>query len=237
MYNGKKIGVVIPSAGTGKRMGNHVPKQFLEIDGAPVILRTLRQFQWSPEIDEIVVVTGEEMMDSLRNMIRSGNFQKVRQIIPGGEKRQDSVWNGLQAIKESHCEIVLVHDSVRPFVTGEMILNVIKSADEHGAAIIAVPVKETVKLSTGKDMVDSTPSREQVWIAQTPQAFRFSLLYSAHERARTDNVYGTDESSLVERMGIGVTIISKSRHRKTLRLLNLSLTAGEKSPALDFFFE
>ncbi len=207
MYQGKNIGVVVPAAGAGKRMGNHVPKQFLEVDGVPIILRTLRQFQSSSEIDDIIVVAGDEMMESMNAMIRSEHLQKVRRIILGGEKRQDSVWNGLQAMKESHCEIVLVHDGVRPFVTDEMIRNVIKSADEHGAAIIAVPAKETVKLSTGNNMIESTPSREQVWVAQTPQAFRFSILYSAHERARADKMYGTDESSLVERIGMSVKLI------------------------------
>ena len=210
MFNGKNVGVIIPAAGSGSRMKSDRPKQYLEIDGKSIVFRTVERFESSPEVDRIILVAAKDSIGSLNRMAESEGMAKIVGVIPGGMHRQDSVWNGLQSLKSQNVDIVVVHDAVRPFVTHEMIRSVTQTALDDGAAVVAVSPKDTIKVSNGKRVIQSTLQRENVWAVQTPQAFRFQLLYSAFERAIIDKFYATDEAALVERLGSKVRIVEGS---------------------------
>ena len=207
MFNDKKVCVVIPAAGSGSRMGSHQPKQFLEINGKPIVVYTIQVFNSLPEVDSIVLVVRYDSIDFFKRMTMSLDISKTCHVIAGGNERQDSVWNGLQVLKNQNIDIVVVHDAVRPFVTHEIVRAVISTAADEGASIAAVRSKDTVKISNGTRLVQSTPEREHVWITQTPQAFQFSLLYQSYERACAEKFYGTDDASLVEHAGFRVKIV------------------------------
>jgi len=209
MIDGKKIGVVIPAAGKGRRMGGSQDKQFIEIDGKPIIVRTIEQFQSVSEIDLIILAADPIYFDFLHHLIGEFNLSKVAEIVPGGEKRQDSVWNGLKGMLQHKIDAVIIHDAVRPFIRPKLIRQLLEMVLQHRAAIVAVPPKDTVKYSI-ENGYHETISRDKLWLAQTPQAFAFSLIYSAFEKAFADKFYGTDDASLVERMGEQIRIIEGS---------------------------
>lgn len=210
MFGEEKIGVVIPAAGSGSRFGNIQPKQFLLLAGKPIVQHVIEKFQSANEVDCIVLVVAKNDVDIFSHLVDTNKFSKVFDIIPGGKHRQDSVWNGLGRLKNKSIGIAVVHDAVRPFVTDELIHRVIHVASEYGGAITAIPPKDTIKLANGDGIIQSTIDRERAWIVQTPQAFRFEILYKAYERAYSDNFYGTDDASLVERLGKNVKIIEGS---------------------------
>ncbi len=198
---------IIPAGGAGRRMGGGVPKQFLPLAGVPVLVHTLRAFQRSPIIDEIFLVVPEGDMAAVRrDFVEGHGLSKVTAVIAGGTERQDSVANALMQVRDVH-GIVLVHDGVRPFVSGELISRVVATADEHGAAAVGVPVRDTVKAVSTAGEVVKTVEREGLWLTQTPQAFRRQLICAAYEKAAQDRFSGTDDSSLVERMGVSVRMI------------------------------
>ncbi len=207
MLEGKTISVVIPAAGAGKRMGSVQAKQFLELNGKPVLVHTLSRFQFSDIIDEIIVAVSDEYLPLMTAMKETESLSKVVQIVKGGAERQDSVWNGIQ---KSTGDVILVHDAVRPFISGATIRQVADAAVEFGSAIVAVRAKETIKLSDGGENILSTPERKNLWVAQTPQAFSRSILLEAFKGAQKEGFYGTDEAMLVERMGIKVRIVEGS---------------------------
>jgi 2-C-methyl-D-erythritol 4-phosphate cytidylyltransferase len=202
-----KVGVVIPAAGRGVRMGPGGPKQFLELEGRPVIAWTIEPFQRCAKIDSIVLVAGEEQIESMRKLVSEHRFSKVFAVVPGGARRQDSVLNGLRSLEERGAEIVLVHDAVRPFIDGNIIHELLAALSHSDAALAAIPAKDTIKLAGADRVVRSTPPREELWIAQTPQAFRVRDLRSAFDRAAAEAVSATDEASLVERLGKRVAIV------------------------------
>ncbi len=210
MLNQKKIGVVIAAGGSGQRMGLLLPKQFLELDGKPIILRTLNAFQQSTVIDTVIISAREEDIVLLRKLVDENALTKVSAIVCGGKERQDSVWQGMVALKEQNVNIVLIHDAVRPFISQEIIRSVTSTAIEHDAAIVAVKAKDTIKLSSGNGFAESTLDREKTWIVQTPQAFEFALLWQAFEKAQTDKYYGTDDASLIERIDRRIKIVEGS---------------------------
>ncbi len=217
-----KVGAIIAAAGFGRRMKADRPKQFLALNGTPIIIHTIRKFDASTVIDYIIVTAPRESAEELRHLVDSAGFHKPVLVVEGGERRQDSVAAGLAHL-EAGTEIVAVHDGVRPFVSAEDIENVVQQATRSGAAILGVPIVETVKHAE-KDFVESTLTREHLVLAQTPQVFRTEVLKQAFDRARQDEYYGTDESSLVERLGVSVAIVRGSeRNIKITRPTDLTL--------------
>lgn len=198
------VGVVIPAAGLGKRMKSKDSKPFLNLMGRPVLLYTLEVFEAHSEVDQIVVVTKESEVERVRSLVQKENISKVTAIVPGGSERQDSVRLGLQ-----YCdtEWVLVHDGVRPFVTAHSISRLLQTVKMHGAAILAVPVKDTMKMVNDAGIVEETPDRSRLWAVQTPQAFRRDWLLKAHEWALEQTVAATDDAMLVEEMGLDVRVV------------------------------
>ncbi len=217
-----KVGAIIAAAGFGRRMKADRPKQLLELNGTPIIIHTIRKFDASPAVDYIIVTALRESVDEVRELIRSAEFRKSVTVVEGGERRQDSVAAGLEHLQPG-TDVVAVHDGVRPFVSREDIENVLRQAERTGAAILAVPIVETVK-QVEKELVESTLTREHLVLAQTPQAFRTDVLKQAFERAQKDEYYGTDESSLVERLGHPVAVVRGSeRNIKITRPSDLTL--------------
>ena len=197
---------LITAAGKGQRMQNQTPKQYLPLGGRPILARTIKVFEQCSAVDEIYVIVPAEQMEMVeREIVDKYEFKKVLKVVRGGKLRQQSVWNGLKAIR-SECSIVVIHDGVRPFVTPKMIEQSIKAAAETGAAVVAVPSKDTVKRAAKGKKVQTLP-REEIWLAQTPQAFQFALLMKAYQKANQDEITGTDDAFLVEQMGHPITLI------------------------------
>lgn len=174
---------IVLAAGQGKRMHSKVQKQFLEIQGYPVLYYSLRCFQESPLIQDIILVTGEESISYCKEeIVQKYGFTKVSAVIPGGKERYDSVYAGLCECRD--CEYVLIHDGARPFVTEEILKRGLQKVKETGACVIGMPSKDTVKLSDEEGYVKETPNRKCVWTIQTPQIFSYSLIREAHDSIR-----------------------------------------------------
>ena len=189
-------------------MGGTVPKQFQALRGKPILHYTLRTLQESGLIDSLVLVVPEkECVDARADWL--GRPPVVKRVVVGGEKRQDSVYNGYQSLP-SDTDIVLVHDGVRPFLSKEMIQETIDVAGEFGAAITAIPAHDTLKQVDNSGRVERTVEREGLWRVQTPQAFRYDLLGEAFLKAKSDSFYGTDEAALIEYLGQEVRIVDGS---------------------------
>jgi len=202
-----KVVAVIPAGGSGRRMQSHNPKQYLLMNGKPVLAHTLLQLQQSLLIDEILLVVPESDLHYVRESIeRPFQLTKIRDVIVGGTERQDSVRNGLAVVGDD-CDIIVVHDGVRPFVTEEVLSSVISAALQFGAAVAGIPVKDTVKEVDGAGSISRTLNRESLWLAQTPQAFQRRIIQEAYRRAAEDDFHGTDDASLVEHLGIPVKMI------------------------------
>jgi 2-C-methyl-D-erythritol 4-phosphate cytidylyltransferase/2-C-methyl-D-erythritol 2,4-cyclodiphosphate synthase len=201
---------IIPAGGVGKRLGSSIAKQYLLLDGVPVLVRTLKIFQQAKVIDEIVLVVPEDDLISARKqLVDKYDLTKVTAIVAGGNERQDSVRNGLSAIVDK-CDVVIIHDGVRPLLTEEMLNQVVATAKSDGASSIGVKVKDTVKQTTDDNLVAATLPRNNLWLTQTPQAFAFDVLQRAYDAAASDKFYGTDDASLVERIGVKVKMIAGS---------------------------
>lgn len=217
-----KVGAIIAAAGFGRRMKADRPKQFLALNGTPIIIHTIRKFDAAAVIGYIIVTAPRESAEEVRELVKSASFKKAVVVVEGGERRQDSVAAGLQHL-QAGTEIVAVHDGVRPFVSAEEIESVVRQAERTGAAILGVPIVETVK-QVEKELVESTLTREHLVLAQTPQVFRTQILKEAFDLARRDEYYGTDESSLVERLGHPVAVVRGSeRNIKITRPTDLTL--------------
>ena len=212
-----KVGAIIPAAGRGKRIGASVPKQFLEIQGKPLLHHTLTVFASCKLIDYVVLVMPRADVDEMGEDWLN-KYEIVRKVVVGGEQRQDSVYNGFNSLEEG-TDIVVVHDGVRPFTTPQMITATVEAAQQHGAAITAIPVSDTVK-QAADGFVKQTVSRDGLWRVQTPQAFQCGLLQQAFKKAKKDSYYGTDEGSLVEYLGERVKIVPGSE-------LNIKITRKE----------
>ncbi len=205
-----KIIAIIPAAGSGSRLGGKTRKQFLALNGKPIIAHTLQQFESCPDVDEIAVAVPEAAVVEMETIASRYRLHKVSKIIAGGPKRQDSVFNVLRKLVLKDSDIVLVHDGVRPFVLVKQISHVVKVCKEYGSAVLAVQPKDTIRRSNGGDFFDQTLDRTALWMVQTPQAFRASLLRRAYELARKQRFYSTDEVALVERLGVKVRIVDGS---------------------------
>lgn len=201
-------GAVIVSAGKGRRMNSTVSKQYLPIGDKPMVVHAIEAFQRSQEVDAIVLVVGAGDESYGWELVRSHGLDKVSTVIAGGAERQHSVRRGLDELVRLYPEVewVLVHDGARPLVTPEVIARSLEAAQETGAAVPGVRVKDTIKQADSELKVAATPERSSLWAVQTPQAFRVDVLLAAHSRAEEDGVLGTDDAMLVERLGIRVKI-------------------------------
>lgn len=198
---------IIVAAGTGSRFGSKTPKQFLEIHGKPVIVYTLERFENCPQIDEIILVLSPAEIDDFQKISAKYNFKKLVKTVAGGDTRAESVWNGLSALDSEKCEIVAVHDGARPLVSVAEITRTIEKAMESGAACLVAAVTDTIKEISG-DKIVKTVERAKLRRALTPQAFRYEILKRAFEANEFNGA--TDESFLVENLGIKVSIVEGS---------------------------
>jgi len=200
-----KVSVILPAAGLGTRMGRAVPekagtsrKQFMLLEGSPILLHTIRKFVSSPSVSEIVVALRGEDIEWVRELLQKEKFQKPVRLVEGGDTRQQSVENALATLGPG-TQLVAVHDAVRPFIELSVLEKVFEEADQNGAAIVGIVPVDTVK-QVHRNKIRQTIPRERLILAQTPQVFRFDLLQQAFAKAREDSFTGTDESSLVERL-------------------------------------
>jgi 2-C-methyl-D-erythritol 4-phosphate cytidylyltransferase len=207
-----RIAAILPAAGLGTRMGIETPKQFLELDGTPIVIHSLRRIASCPQVTDIIVVTRADEVGRVEERIAREKFKQAVRVVKGGDSRQDSVAAALREVPND-TEIVLVHDAVRPFVTAEQIARVIEEARRCEAAILGIPAMDTVKevkrasLPEDVALITGTVPRERVVLAQTPQAFATKLLKEAFARAQADGVHASDEAGLVERMGHDVHVV------------------------------
>jgi len=211
---------LIPAAGRGRRMGSEKNKAFLPLGGIPLLTRTLQKFEACSGVDEVLplVPEGDVPLWSEEIFHRS-SLKKVFKILPGGPERQDSVYGGLKAIG-SQADFVIIHDGVRPFVSPELVERALLETRRHRAVVVALRAGDTVKEVSGEGEVLRTLDRSRLWIIQTPQSFELGLIVRAHEKAREEGFCGTDDASLVERLGIPVRVIEGSR-------FNLKITTPE----------
>jgi 2-C-methyl-D-erythritol 4-phosphate cytidylyltransferase len=199
---------IIPAAGTGIRMGGATPKQYLSLEGVPIFVHTLRKFAASDAISEIFLGVRPEDMDRASNEIATEHFAKNVQLVLGGASRQETVARCLDQAK-AETDVVVVHDAVRPFVELTMIRQIVEAARKDGAAILGIPSVDTVKKVERQTILGTIP-RERIVLAQTPQAFLYTILRQAFDRALAEGYYGTDESSLVEHDGHKVSVLMGS---------------------------
>lgn len=222
-----RINAVIAAGGHGKRMKNSTSKQFLTVKGHPILYYTLMAFEAVGTLDEILLVVGaDDMENAQREIIDRYGFKKIK-LIEGGCQRQDSVYNGLRGLS-SQTDIVVIHDGVRPFVSPKIIHQSIEAAKKYRAVGVAVPVKDTIKVVGEDHAIKKTPDRSTLWAMQTPQTFDYHLILKAHEMARSEGFYGTDDAMLVERMGLPVRVIPGS-------YVNIKITTPEDIMVAEVF--
>jgi 2-C-methyl-D-erythritol 4-phosphate cytidylyltransferase len=224
-----RVVAIIPAAGLGTRMGAQLPKQFLELDGVPLVVFTLRRLAASPSITQFIIATRPDEVAALELRAAEEKIGRPVRVVSGGGSRQESVGRGLAEV-QGDAEIVLVHDAVRPFVTREQVERVIAEARARGAAILGIPaidtLKEVKRASLPEDMalISGTVPRERMVLAQTPQAFRCAILKEAFARAERDGFTGSDEASLVERAGGEVfVVLGSERNIKITRPSDMEL--------------
>jgi len=231
-----EVHAIIVAAGKGVRMGDAVRKQYIALDGIPVLTRTLGLFNQCDRIDRILLAVPIDDIDFCRDEILpdAGRHKEIH-LVSGGTRRQDSVYNCLETI-DANDGIVLIHDGVRPFLKMEHLIACIDGAQKYGACILGIPAFDTVKHVNTQNEITQTQQRDTLWLAQTPQAFRLKLIKKAHKKARQDGFIGTDDASLVERLGAVVKIIPGSRSNikitdpEDLKLANAILKSGSEVP-------
>jgi 2-C-methyl-D-erythritol 4-phosphate cytidylyltransferase len=205
-----KADAIIVSAGKGQRFMEGKKKQFHLLADKPILAHTLDQFETCPLVrSTLLVVSAEDMDYTLKEIVEKNKYRKIAQIVPGGKRRQDSVKNGIDALAKG-VDIVMIHDGVRPFVTRAMIEDSIYSAERFGAVVVAMPVNDTIKMSNPDGTVLKTLDRESLWQTQTPQTFQAKVIREAYAKATEDGFVGTDDASLVERLGVKVHILPGS---------------------------
>lgn len=224
-----RIAGIIPAAGLGTRMGADMPKQFIELDGMPLVIYTLRRLAACAAITDFFIPTRADDIVALQDKVAKSGLGRPARVVHGGDTRQQSVANALAQVDPT-TEIVLVHDAVRPFVTPEQVDRVIAEARTRGAAILGIPaidtVKEVKRASLPEDvaLITATISRERIVLAQTPQAFTYALLRDAFKKAQQDDVTASDEAALVERLGRDVfVVLGSERNLKITRPADMDL--------------
>lgn len=215
----RKNTAIILAAGQGKRMGSNVNKQFLTLAEKPVLYHTIKAFSDNKNIDDIIVLCAEDEMEYCKkNIIEKYDLKKVRALVKGGKERQDSVYNGLKAIEP--CDIVLIHDGARPFVTENIINDGIKNAEKYGACTCGVKSKDTIKIKDKEGFAKETLNREDTFIVQTPQCFKYDIILFCHEKLRKTKEQVTDDAMIVEKFDRKVYLYEGS-------YLNIKLTTPE----------
>lgn len=205
MFN--SVVAVVPAAGLGARMGGNTPKQYLTLGNLPLLVYSLQVFQQIEEICEVILsVPTSDREYCWREIVKPFGLEKVSRVVAGGARRQDSVRNGLAAISDRP-DGVLVHDGVRPFIDQCMVRNVIDCAGKTGAAVVAMPIHDTVKRVDASGIIQETLKREELWQIQTPQVFRYDWLVEAHQQAQQHQWDVTDDAALIERMGYPVSVV------------------------------
>ena len=228
-----RVTAILPASGLGTRMGADMPKQFLELDGVPILIFTLRRLAVCPAITDFIIATRAEEVDSIAIRVAKENLGRPFRVVRGGDTRQDSVANALTEV-QTDADLILVHDAVRPLVTRDQIERVIAEAASCDAAILGIPAMDTVKevkrasLPADVALITATIPRERVVLAQTPQVFRTSLLLEAFAKARQDGVSASDEAGLVERMGRDVHVVAGSER-------NLKITRPGDMQLAEFY--
>ncbi|MCB9775203.1 MAG: 2-C-methyl-D-erythritol 4-phosphate cytidylyltransferase [Nitrospiraceae bacterium] len=208
MFN--SVVAVVPAAGLGTRMGGNTPKQYLTIGNLPLLVYSLQIFQELEEIGEVILsVPAADREYCWRKIVQPFGLEKVTKVVAGGARRQDSVRNGLAAISDRP-DGVLVHDGVRPFIDQVMVRKVIDCAGKTGAAVVAMPIHDTVKRVDPSGIIQETLKREELWQIQTPQVFRYDWLVEAHQQAQDHQWDVTDDAALIERMGYPVSVVEGS---------------------------
>lgn len=211
---------VIAAAGKGLRMKQRLPKQYLLLQQEPVLRHTLKAFNACENIGQIILVVPQSDIAYCRKALLSGlDVDKPLQVVAGGSQRQDSVYQGLLAVNNQE-SVIVIHDGVRPFVDPDLVTRCIEGSAATGACIAALPLQDTLKSVDNHGVVTATLDRSRLWLAQTPQAFRYEIIVNAHLAAKKEKYIGTDDAALVERMGINVNVIPGSRR-------NIKLTDPE----------
>lgn len=211
MSKSLKTAAIIPAGGAGVRMGSDLAKQFLDFNGKPLLAETLEKFETCRAVDRVIVVAPPGWVDFCRNeVVVAYGLSKVEKVVEGGVRRQDSVRHGVEALG-GHCELVVIHDGVRPCVDPNLIERAVAAARTARAVITALPAKETVKEIDEDGQVSKTHDRRRIWLVQTPQVFRYRDLLAGHRRALAEH-WGevTDDASLMEKMGIPVRVVEGS---------------------------
>ena len=230
-----RITAILPAAGLGTRMGAETPKQFLELEGVPIVILSLRRIASCDLVTDIIVATRGDGIARLEEQIRGEKFKQTVRVVRGGDVRQDSVARALQEVPDD-TELVVVHDAVRPFVTREQIARVIEEARRCHAAILGIPAMDTVKevkrasLPEDVALITATIPRERVVLAQTPQVFATKLLKEAYARAEADGVSASDDAGLVERLGHDVHVVLGSER-------NIKITKPADMDLARFYLE
>jgi len=202
--------LIVPAAGSGSRLKRKTPKPFFKLSGRTILEHTIRRFMPLDGLQQILVATSEEFLDRTRIILDEITPQNINAVcLIGGDERQHSIHNALK--KVGNVELVMVHDAVRPFVRLEHIQKCCESAVKDGGAVLGVPVKDTIKRVDDRRVIQETPSRKNLWQTQTPQIFRKDLLVEAYEKAYQHNFLGTDDASLVERLGVNIRMVEGDR--------------------------
>lgn len=206
--NKEKIAVIILAGGIGERFDSDLPKQFIEISSIPIVIITMKVFDLIKEINEIYLVLPQEYIDFfIDNILVKYSFTKTIKIVSGGKTRQESSYNAVMALKDSNPDYILIHDAVRPFVSREIIIDSIEAAKRIGACDVAVKAIDTI-IEVEDNLVGSVLKREKLYYGQTPQAFKFNIIYEAHKRAKEDGITNaTDDVGLVKRIGQKVEVV------------------------------
>jgi len=210
------VTAIVLAAGASTRFAARTKKPFINLAGKPVLVHSLTVLNQSRKINNIILVVPAEQIQSVeQNIVRKYRLTKVIKVIAGGKERYDSVWNGLQILQNPKSEIrnpnlVLIHDGVRPFITEQMIRDTVNSARHSGAASIATKITDSVKLAESDLVIKKTVPRDNLWCVQTPQVFKFSLLFNAYQQARKKRVQTTDDAGILEYFGIPVTLVPGS---------------------------
>ncbi|MBH5320824.1 2-C-methyl-D-erythritol 4-phosphate cytidylyltransferase [Paenibacillus sp. GSMTC-2017] len=220
----EKFGVIIVAAGRGSRMGTKESKQYLQLANKPILVHTLELFQRMDFVEEIALVVGEQDIERCKEWAKEYSLSKMTSILSGGKERQHSVVCGLQSLKS---EWVMVHDGVRPLITEDAVKRCCERALVSGAAVLAVPVKDTIKQVDEAGTIVATPDRKSLWAIQTPQAFRRALLIEGHECAIRDGFLGTDDAMVVERIGASVVVVEGE-------YTNIKITTPEDLPWAEY---
>jgi len=203
---------IIVAAGQGNRMNSKINKILLSLNNKPVLYHSIKPFQESELIDDIIIVTNKENQEETKDLIEKEELNKVKQVILGGEQRQDSVYNGIKAIKNpKEDDIVLIHNAANPFIYKTLINCTIENTKEHNACAVAIKAKDTIKEVDENNLVTKTLDRNTLWQMQTPQAAKYKLLVNAFVKAYNDSYYGTDDVELIERLGEKVKIVETNK--------------------------